>query len=339
MTPRQVSSDDAAASEAAAGPGDAPRIAVLIPCYNEEAAIAQVVADFRAALPHAVIYVYDNNSTDRTAEVARRAGAVVRREPLQGKGNVIRRMFADVEADAYVLVDGDGTYHAPSAAEMVERLFANSLDMVNGARASEERAAYRPGHRFGNRLLSKIVRVVFGDRIRDMLSGYRVFSRRFVKSFPALSVGFETETELTIHALELRMPVAEITTPYGARTEGTASKLSTWKDGFRILRTILILIKEERPLPFFSGLFVTLAVASVALAFPVILTYLETGLVPRLPTAILATGIMILAFILLGVGLTLDTVTRGRRELKRLHYLSIPAPASAKRGGDGAQRS
>ncbi|PWC84436.1 glycosyl transferase [Azospirillum sp. TSH100] len=312
----------------AAEAGPAPTIAVLIPCYNEEAAIGKVVQDFRAALPDAVVYVYDNNSKDRTVEVAQAAGAVVRREPLQGKGNVMRRMFADIEADVYVLVDGDDTYHAPSAPELVKRLWDEQLDMVNGARVTEIVAAYRPGHRFGNLVLTGMVAKIFGSRIGDMLSGYRVFSRRFVKSFPALASGFETETELTVHALELRMPIAEVKTPYKDRPPGSHSKLNTIRDGIRILRTIIILVKEERPLPFFSAAFGLLALLSVILGVPVIATYFQTGLVPRFPTALLATGLMLLAFLSLTCGLILDTVTHGRREAKRMSYLSLRAPGN-----------
>lgn len=304
---------------------ETPRLAVLIPCYNEEAAIAQVVGDFHRALPAATVYVYDNNSRDRTVEVARAAGAVVRSEPLQGKGNVVRRMFADVEADVYVLVDGDATYDAASAPKMVAALLDGPLDMVNGARVTSIEKAYRPGHRFGNRLLTGIVAEIFGKRITDMLSGYRVLSRRYVKSFPALAAGFETETELTVHALELRMPVAEIPTPYRDRPPGSVSKLSTFRDGFRILMTILVLVKEERPLQFFSLLALFLALAAGGLMGPILVEYLNTGLVPRLPTAILAMGLMILGFLSLASGLILDTVTRGRREMKRMRYLNIPA--------------
>lgn len=303
-------------------------VAVLIPCYNEEASIASVVRDFRAALPAATIYVYDNNSKDGTAAAARAAGAVVRRELTQGKGNVVRRMFSDIEADIYVLVDGDDTYHAASAPEMVRRLAEEQLDMVNGARVTEIVAAYRPGHRLGNAVLSGLVAYVFGNRIGDMLSGYRVFSRRFVKSFPALASGFETETEFTVHALELSMPIAEVKTPYKERPPGSVSKLRTFHDGFRILKTIIILVKEERPLPFFSILFALFAIISMIMAGPIMLTYLETGLVPRLPTAVLATGTMLLAFLSLTCGLILDTVTHGRREMKRLRYLAIPAPGA-----------
>jgi len=301
-----------------------PVIAVLVPCYNEEAAIERVVREFRAALPEAVIYVYDNNSRDRTQEVARAAGAEVRIERRQGKGNVVRRMFADIEADAYVLVDGDATYHAPSARAMVRCLFDECLDMVVGCRVHTEAEAYRSGHQFGNAMLTGFVANLFGRTFSDILSGYRVFSRRFVKSFPALSQGFETETELTVHALELRMPVMEIETPYGARMEGSTSKLSTYRDGLRILRLILQLYKHERPMSYFSILAGMLALLSVVLGTPLILEWLRTGLVPRFPTAILATGVMIMAFLSLTVGLVLETVTRGRQELKRLIYLQVP---------------
>ena len=301
----------------------APRVAVLVPCYNEASTVAGVVKAFQAQLPSATVYVYDNNSTDGTADQARAAGAVVRKETLQGKGNVIRRMFADVDADIYVLVDGDGTYDAASAPRMIDRLLDDDLDMVNAARDATEGSAYRLGHRFGNRLLTGIVGRIFGNRLTDMLSGYRVFSRRFAKSFPGLAHGFEIETELTVHALELRLPIAEIRAPYGARPPGSMSKLGTIRDGIRVLWTILVLIKEERPLPFFSVIAAALAVSSIVLTVPIFITFMETGLVPRFPTAILATGMMLLAFLSFACGLILDTVTRGRRELKRLHYLSI----------------
>lgn len=300
------------------------RVAVLVPCYNEEVAVAQVVKDFRAALPQAAIYVYDNNSKDRTSEVARENGAFVRIERRQGKGNVVRRMFADIEADVYLLVDGDATYDAASAPRMVQTLLEEQLDMVVGCRVHTQTEAYRPGHVFGNAMLTGFVAKLFGRSFTDILSGYRAFSRRFVKSFPALSKGFETETELTVHALELRMPVTEIDTPYGARPEGSASKLSTYRDGWRILRLILQLYKHERPLAYFSALAGILAVLSAALAAPVILEYLNTGLVPRFPTAILSTGIMILAFLFFIAGVILETVTRGRQEIKRLLYLQVP---------------
>ena len=303
------------------------RIAVLVPCYNEEKTVAQVVQDFRAVLPQAMIYVYDNNSKDQTAQRAAAAGAIVRTEKHQGKGNVMRRMFSDIEADIYVLVDGDNTYHAASTPAMIDQLLTEQLDMVVGSRlTSHEGAAFRRGHQFGNRLLTGFVSMLFGRSLTDMLSGFRVMSRRFVKSFPALSKGFETETELTVHALELRMPITEIVTPYGARPSGSESKLHTYRDGFRILLTIINLFKEERPLAFFTILFALLAAISVILAVPLFITYAKTGLVPRFPTAILATGIMLLAFLSLVCGLILDTVTHGRRELKRLSYLAIAAP-------------
>lgn len=297
---------------------------MVIPCYNEEAAIARVVTEFGAALPGAVIYVYDNNSSDRTALTAREAGAMVRAEPRQGKGNVVRRMFAEVDADVYVLVDGDGTYDAASAPALVAKLVAERLDMVVGARLSAEREAYRQGHRLGNTVLTGVVGSLFGRAFTDVLSGYRVFSRRFVKSFPALSERFEIETELTVHALALRMPVAEVVTPYGSRPAGSSSKLSTYRDGLRILGTIGKLYKAEKPLAFFSWVFALLAGLAVVLAVPLLATYLETGLVPRLPTAVLSMGLMLLAFLSLACGLILDTVTRGRRELKRLFYLAQP---------------
>ena len=304
--------------------GPAPRIAVMIPCYNEAAAIAAVVAGFRAALPSAAVYVYDNNSADATASEARAAGAIVRTERLQGKGYVVRRMFADIEAEIYVLVDGDGTYDAAAAPEMVAALRHGGLDMVTGTRVSDVREAYRPGHRFGNRVLTGMVQTVFGNRVSDMLSGYRIFSRRFVKSFPALSSGFEIETELTVHALELCMPLGEVPTRYGARPTGSASKLRTYSDGLRILRTILMLIKEERPLPFFSLSGLGFLLLGLGLGVPVVITYLRTGLVPRLPTAVLASALVLLAFISASLSLILDSVTRGRREMKRLMYLAVP---------------
>jgi len=296
----------------------------LIPCFNEELSIAGVIGDFQRAMPGAAIYVYDNNSTDRTVEVALEAGAIVQREVRQGKGNVVRRMFADVEADVFVLVDGDGTYAAENAPALVNRLLEDGLDMVNAAREEQSADAYRKGHRFGNWLLTEIVRRIFGRQLSDMLSGYRVLSRRFVKSFPALSAGFEIETELTVHALELRMPIAEVRTPYRERPPGSVSKLNTYRDGFRILRTIAALAKEERPLAFFGVNFVVLAALSLLFGAPVVKTYLDTGLVPRLPTAVLSMGLMLLAFLALACGLILDTVTHGRRELRRLHYLQVP---------------
>ena len=300
------------------------RIAVLVPCYNEEAAVATVVADFRKALPSAVVYVYDNNSRDRTALVACQAGAEVRSERRQGKGHVVRRMFADIDADIYVLVDGDATYDAPSAPRMIELLLSDRLDMVVGLRVDQVRSAYRRGHRTGNWMLTRFLSSVFGQAFKDILSGYRVFSRRFVKSFPVLSDGFEIETELTVHALELVLPVAEVETPYYARPEGSVSKLNTWRDGFRILGTILKLYRSEKPLRFFTAIGVFLALVSIGLAIPVLITYLERGIVPRLPTAVLSTGLMIVAMLSVSSGLVLDTVTRGRREMKLLAYLSQP---------------
>jgi len=303
-----------------------PRIAVLVPCYNEEAAVATVVANFRSALPAAEIYIYDNNSRDRTAAVAREAGAIVRSERRQGKGNVVRRMFADVEADIYVLVDGDATYDAPSAPGMIDKLLDEHLDMVVGLRIDQSQAAYRLGHRTGNRMLTGFLAWTFGRDFQDILSGYRVFSRRFVKSFPVLSDGFEIETELAVYALELSLPVAEIETPYYARPEGSFSKLNTWRDGFRILGTMLKLYRAEKPLRFFGAVGVLLAVVSVLLSIPIAITFIETGLVPRLPTAVLSMGLMIMAMLSVSSGLVLDTVTRGRREMKMLAYLSQPAP-------------
>ncbi|EKN00189.1 glycosyltransferase family 2 protein [Acidocella sp. MX-AZ02] len=305
-----------------------PKIAVLVPCYNEEAAIADVVTGFAAALPSARIYVYDNNSSDRTREVAAAAGATVRSEPLQGKGHVVRRMFADIDADAYVLVDGDATYDPTAAPDMVRRLLDEQLDMVNGQRievAGEGPiGAYRRGHRTGNLVLTGLVRFVFGDRIQDMLSGYRVFSRRFVKTFPALASGFETETEFTIHALDMLMPLAEVPTHYRERPPGSVSKLRTYSDGFRILSTIIKLVKEERPLQFFCIAGLALLVFGLLLALPVLVTYFQTGFVPRLPTAVLSLGVVLLAMLSFACGLILDSVARGRREAKRLAYLTIP---------------
>jgi glycosyltransferase involved in cell wall biosynthesis len=304
------------------------KIAVILPCYNEEAAIAQTVADFRASLPGATIFVYDNNSKDRTVEVARAAGAIVRSETMQGKGHVVRRMFADIEADVYVMADGDATYEAAAAPALVARLCDDNLDMVVGARKSEVEAAYRRGHRFGNAMLTGMLARIFGRSFTDILSGYRIFSRRFVKSFPVLSSGFEIETEISVHALELRMPVAEVVTAYAARPEGSESKLSTYRDGFRILNTIINLFRSERPLVFFGMIALLLAVIAVILSIPLVMTFLETGLVPRLPTAILVTGLIILAALSCMSGLILDTVVRGRREVRRLAYLSFPAPGN-----------
>jgi glycosyltransferase involved in cell wall biosynthesis len=307
---------------------DGIRIAVLLPCYNEEAAIAQTVAAFRAALPTAAIYVYDNNSRDRTREVAAAAGAIVRTEKMQGKGHVVRRMFADVEADIYVMADGDSTYDASAAPALVAKLIDEQLDMVVGARESEvESESYRPGHVLGNKLFTGILASLFGRTFTDIFSGYRIFSRRFAKSFPALARGFETETEISVHALELAMPVGEVVTAYGARPEGSQSKLSTWRDGWRILKTIMHLFRIERPVLFYGGFGLFLAGIAVAITVPLVITYVQTGLVPRFPTAILATGLMIVAFMSFMCGLILDTVVRGRREVRRLHYLALPGVA------------
>lgn len=301
------------------------RLAVLIPCHNEAVAISTVINQFRDALPEARICVFDNNSSDGTAEIARANGAEVRFVQLQGKGNVVRRMFADVEADIYVLVDGDATYDAQSAPKMVERLLRDGLDMVVGVRQETEQESYRRGHRFGNRLLTGCVGFIFGGSFTDMLSGYRIFSKRYVKSFPAHSTGFETETELTVHALELRMPWAEVETAYSARPHGSESKLSTFRDGFRILIMIVRLCKEERPLAFFTWIAAILAIFSWIGAAPLFVTYLQTGQVPRIPTAVLVTGIQILSVLSAMCGLILETVTTGRKELKRLAYLSMPS--------------
>jgi len=305
------------------------RIAVILPCYNEAVAIAKVVADFRAALPEAVIYVYDNNSADRTREIAAEAGAVVRSESQQGKGYVVARAFADVEADIYVMVDGDDTYDATTAPAMVAMLLDQRLDMVTGTRVTDIVAAYRPGHRLGNQMLTGAVRLVFGNRISDMLSGYRVFSRRFVKSFPAMAEGFETETEFTVHALELSMPLGEIKTAYRDRPAGSASKLRTYVDGMRILRTIVTLVRNERPLEFFSLVGLLLLLLGLLIGGPVVFEFLQTHLVPRLPRAILALGLVLLSFLSFSNGLVLASVARGRKEMKRLAYLAIPATGTA----------
>jgi glycosyltransferase involved in cell wall biosynthesis len=307
---------------------NALRVAVLLPCYNEETAIVQTVLDFKAALPNAVIYVYDNNSKDRTAEVAAAAGAIVRTEIMQGKGNVVRRMFADIEADVYVMADGDATYEAAAAPLLVQALVDGNLDMVVGARKSEVEEAYRRGHKFGNRMLTGILARLFGRSFTDILSGYRIFSRRFAKSFPVLSAGFEIETEISVHALALKMPVSERVTAYAARPEGSESKLSTYRDGWRILNTILKLYRFERPLAFFGSIGGLIAAVAMLFAMPLILTFLETGLVPRLPTAILVTGMMIVATLSVLAGLILDTVSRGRLEVRRLSYLTYAAPGA-----------
>jgi glycosyltransferase involved in cell wall biosynthesis len=303
-----------------------PRIAVLLPCYNEEAAIGATVAGFRAALPGATVYVYDNNSRDRTREVAAEAGAIVRGEKQQGKGHVVRRMFADVDADVYIMADGDLTYDPASAPQMVDLLLAEQLDMVVGTRRHDEKSAYRGGHVLGNKLFTGLLSGLFGRSFSDIFSGYRVFSRRFVKSFPVLSAGFEIETEMSVHALELRMPVGEVETAYAARPEGSHSKLSTYGDGWRILKTIGTLYRIERPVLFYGAIGALLVIAAVLLAIPLVRTYLQTGLVPRFPTAILITGMVIIAVLCFFAGLILDTVTRGRREVRRLAYLSLGAP-------------
>ena len=308
-------------------------IAVLIPCYNEEVTIGKVVRDFQAALPGCLVYVYDNNSSDNTRLVARAAGALVRTEVLQGKGHVVRRMFADVEADIYVLVDGDDTYDAHAVNAMTDLLIAENLDMVTGIRQHEAPEAYRLGHQFGNAILTGAVRMIFGARISDMLSGYRVFSRRFVKSFPALAAGFETETEFTVHALELRMPVGELPIRYGVRPVCSQSKLNTIRDGIRISRTILSLIKEERPLQFFALIGALLFIFGGGLGLSVVSEFLQTGFVPRFPTAILAASLVLLSFLMVVCGLTLDSVSLGRRELKRLSYLSLPSPLGLSASG------
>jgi glycosyltransferase involved in cell wall biosynthesis len=318
---------------------DRGRVAVLIPCYNEEVAIGDTVAGFRAALPGASIYVYDNNSHDRTAEVARAAGAIVRKETLQGKGHVVRRMFADIEADVYVMTDGDTTYDPTAGPRMIEKLVDENLDMVVGKRVHEQAAAYRRGHVLGNRMMSGFVARLFGHRLSDLFSGYRVFSRRFVKSFPAFSSGFETETELTVHALTLDLPVAEVDTRYAARPAGSTSKLRTYRDGLRILRVMLMLVKNERPLTFFGLAALLLALSSIILAIPIVITFLKTGLVPRFPTAILSASIMLAAFLSAACGLILDTVTRGRREMKRLVYLMCAAPGGAGASVEGRPRA
>jgi glycosyltransferase involved in cell wall biosynthesis len=303
-----------------------PRIAVLLPCYNEEAAVGATVRGFREALPGATVYVYDNNSSDGTREVAAEAGAVVRGERQQGKGHVVRRMFADIDADIYIMADGDLTYDPKSAPAMVEMLLAEQLDMVVGTRKHEEKEAFRGGHVIGNRLFTGLLSGLFGRSFSDIFSGYRVFSRRFVKSFPVLSSGFEIETEMSVHALELRMPVDELETAYAARPEGSESKLSTFSDGWRILKTIVTLYRIERPVLFYGSIGALLLAAAVVLAIPLVITYLNTGLVPRFPTAILVTGMTVIAVLCFFTGLILDTVTRGRREVRRLAYLAQPAP-------------
>ena len=308
---------------------NSPRVAVLLPCYNEEAAIGATIAGFKKALPRATVYVYDNNSTDRTRAIAAAEGAVVRTERQQGKGHVVRRMFADVDADIYVMADGDLTYDPSAAPDMVELLMGEQLDMVVGIRKHEAKDAYRGGHVLGNRIFTGLLSGLFGRSFSDIFSGYRVFSRRFVKSFPVLSSGFEIETEMSVHALELRMPVGEVETAYGARPEGSESKLSTFGDGWRIFRTIVTLYRIERPTLFYGVIGASLLIAALLLAVPLILTYAKTGLVPRVPTAILVTGMTVIAVLCFFAGLILDTVTRGRREMRRLYYLSLGAPSDS----------
>lgn len=311
-----------------------PNIAIIIPCYNEEVTIAKVIGDIHTALPDATIYVYDNNSKDHTAEIAKAAGAIVRREAQQGKGHVVRRMFRDIDADFYLMVDGDDTYDAAVAPQMLALAISGPFDLVNCIREETEDAAYRNGHRWGNAMLTGVVQRIFGDRVQDMLSGYKIFSRRFVKSFPALSHGFDIETELTVHALELAMPVAHVQGSYHGRPQGSESKLRTYRDGWRILMMILKLVRHERPLFFFGIISSLLALTSILISIPIVFTYLETGLVPRLPTAVLSTGIMLLAALGLFAGVILDTVSRGRREVRLLAYLQHPPfPMADKHSG------
>jgi glycosyltransferase involved in cell wall biosynthesis len=308
-------------------------LVVVIPCYNEELTITKVVMDFRRHLPTATIYVYDNNSSDNTAALARAAGAVVRSERRQGKGHVVQRMFADIDADVYVMVDGDDTYDASFAPQLVRRLITDGLDFVNGSRVSNHARSYRPGHQLGNALLSRLVANIFGSQFTDMLSGYKVFSRRFVKCFPTRAAGFEIETELTVHALEMRMPCAEMATSYGERPGGSFSKLRTWRDGWRILMLIGNLIRNERPLQFFGATGMVLFVLGVVIDIPIVLTYLQTGLVPRLPTALLSVGMVILSVLMLMAGLILDLVATARFETKRLTYLRLDPPGGNARKG------
>jgi len=305
------------------------RVAVLLPCYNEEAAIAQTIAGFRQHLPDAAIYVFDNNSRDRTVEVAQAAGAVVRSVTQQGKGNVVRRMFADVDADVYVMADGDLTYDAAAAPSMVQKLWDEQLDMVVGTRHHEDADAYRGGHVLGNKAFTGLLASLFGRTFTDIFSGYRAFSRRYAKSFPALSEGFETETEMSVHALELKMPVGEVDTKYGVRPEGSESKLSTYRDGWRILKTIIRLFRVERPKAFFGLLAGAIQLAAILLSVPLFITYAETGQVPRFPTAILVTGMTVIAVLTFFCGVIISAITRGRREMRRLAYLAQPAPGDA----------
>jgi glycosyltransferase involved in cell wall biosynthesis len=306
-------------------------VAVLVPCRNEELTVAAVVESFLQALPGATVYVYDNGSTDETAALARKAGAVVRQVVTPGKGNVVRRMFADVEADVYLLVDGDDTYEAQAAPQMVN-LVLDGNDLVSARRVPTKADTYPPGHVFGNRVLTSLVQFLFRRHVTDMLSGYKAMSRRFVKSFPALSTGFEIETEIAVGALSLGVPVASIDCGYRPRPSGSESKLSTYWDGFRILSTVLHLLRQGRPLLFFGVIGVVLAVVAIVLGVPIVDTFAHTHKVPRFPTAILATGLVLLAALSFTAGLILDTVTRGRREARLLHYLSIPGPLAQKAG-------
>lgn len=316
-----------------------PRVAVLVPCYNEALTVAKVVRDFRAALPGCVVYVYDNRSGDGTGDIARAAGAVVRREERPGKGGVMRRMFAEIDADIYVVTDGDATYDATAAPAMIERLLRDDLDVVTGVRDHGERdAAYRRGHRIGNRAFNALLGMLFGERPTDMFSGYRAMSRRFVKSFPAEAHGFEIETELTVHALELRVPTAEVVTSYFERPAGSTSKLSTYRDGLRILYTMARMFRDVRPLPFFFGFAVLFAAVGLALGAEVVAEFIATRFVSRLPTAVLATGLILLASLSVACGMILDSVARGRREMKRLAYLAAGASVAAQSDAPGSPR-
>lgn len=312
------------------------RVAAIVPCYNEETAVATVVADLRAALPTADIYVYDNNSSDRTSEVARAAGAIVRRESRKGKGNVVRRAFADIEADVYLMIDGDDTYDAAAAPQLVRTLLENQLDHVVGARVQQSDTAYRPGHAVGNKFLTGVVRSLYGNSFTDMLSGYRVFSRRYVKSFPALSQEFEIETELTIHSLHVRVPAEEVGVGFKDRAEGSESKLRTYRDGWRILRWIGRVTRHERPVLFHGAIAGLLALVSLILGAPVIVEFARTGLVPRFPTAFLAAAIMTIAGLVLAVGYVLDSIRHSREENARLAYLQFPAPQWLERADEAA---
>lgn len=304
-------------------------IAVILPCYNEAVAIGETVAQFRAALPNATVYVFDNNSTDESIRAAQDAGAIVRTEALQGKGNVVRRMFADVDADIYVMADGDATYDSAAAPDLVKMLVSQNLDMVNGARVNKETQAYRPGHKFGNALFSGLVKLFFSNNIDDLLSGYRVLSRRFVKSFPAASNGFEIETELTVHAMQMRMPISEVETNYVSRLPDSNSKLSTFKDGWRILKMISLLIKEEKPMSFFLSLAMFIFAPSLLVFISLLTEFFETGLVERFPSLIVAASGFVAAMLSVVCALILDSLARGRRETRRLSYLQYPGVAQA----------